>query len=152
VTGQYYNFSNIPFATPPLGELRFAAPTPPKTNRSAVNTGVVTHICFQQIPAWFGIDAPPDPRESEDCLYLDVMVPKRTFDGSLNGTNSGAPVLVWVYGGGYILGDKQEQGDPAGLLAKATAVAGRDGDEGVIWVAINYRVRISHKSARVRGN
>jgi carboxylesterase type B len=141
VSGTYYNFSNIPFTTPPLGALRFAAPVPPKTNRSVVNIGSETRICPQKLPAWItgGAHIPPDPRESEDCLYLDVVVPNHVFDGRHDTQKPKAPVMVWIYGGGYVSGDKQSQGNPAGLLSRAAA-ADPDGD-GIIWVAISYRVR-----------
>lgn len=39
--------------------------------------------------------------QSEDCLFLDVTVPKAIFDGQSRGSAvGGAPVLVWIYGGG----------------------------------------------------
>ena len=41
-----------------------------------------------------------DPRTTEDCLFLDVVVPKKIFDNA--GSGSGAAVLVWIYGGGYV--------------------------------------------------
>lgn len=47
----------------------------------------------------------PDPRTSEDCLFLDVMVPKAIFEGAYSSRkrgspSKGSPVLVWIYGGG----------------------------------------------------
>jgi carboxylesterase type B len=74
----------------------------------------------------------PDPRTSEDCLFLDVIVPTSIF----NATSAGAPVLVWIYGGGYTEGDKSGSGDPAGLVATSQ----ENGAEGVIFVAMNYRL------------
>ena len=49
-----------------------------------------------------------DPRTTEDCLFLDVVVPQTILKSASNKTNltSGAPVLVWIYGGGYIAGEK----------------------------------------------
>ena len=67
---------------------------------------------------------------SEDCLYLDVDVPKSMFDRRTRG--KGAPVLVWIYGGGYTAGSKWQFGSGAGLLAIAK--------EPIIYVALNYRV------------
>lgn len=46
----------------------------------------------------------PDPRTTEDCLFLDVVVAESIF--SQAGTGNRAPVLVWIYGGGYVNGDK----------------------------------------------
>jgi carboxylesterase type B len=68
---------------------------------------------------------------SEDCLFLDVNVPKKVFDG--RSKKKGAPVLVWIYGGGYTAGSKWQFGSGAGLLAAA--------EEPIIYVALNYRVR-----------
>lgn len=47
-----------------------------------------------------------------------------------------APVMVWIYGGGYTGGSKAGSGNPAGLLARAQD----NGQEGVIYVAMNYRL------------
>jgi carboxylesterase type B len=60
------------------------------------------------------------------------MVPTTIF----NASSAGAPVLVWIYGGGYTEGDKSGSGNPAGLLATSL----ENGGEGVIFVAMNYRL------------
>jgi carboxylesterase type B len=49
---------------------------------------------------------------------------------------AGAPVLVWIYGGGYVAGDKTSSGNPAGLVASSL----QNGSEGVVFVAMNYRL------------
>ncbi|KIW06522.1 uncharacterized protein PV09_02956 [Verruconis gallopava] len=164
---KFYNFSNIPFAAPPLGELRFAAPQPPlKSTSSEPNTGAGIKICPQAIPgnieiaSAFGTDyivelfrgngtanpdlipinttvAPfsytPNPFETEDCLYLDVVVPEEIFNA---GPSAKAPVLVQIYGGGYVFGDKAgltgTTGRPEGLLE-------RSGNK-IIYVTMNYRL------------
>ncbi|KAF2033354.1 alpha/beta-hydrolase [Setomelanomma holmii] len=163
-TGNFYNFSNIRYAAPPVGNLRFAAPQAPAQNRSSVNTGSTSRsrICPQAGPAWLQsatqfltsltlgipynntqIFTPPgansssivpaqDPRESEDCLFLDVFVPEDVL--SKAGQGYGAPVLVWIYGGGYTLGNKNN--NPAGLLA----ASGNSSNGDVIYVAMNYRL------------
>lgn len=104
-SGQYYNFSNVRYAAPPIGNLRFAAPTEPSTSQKVFNDGHKAVTCIQATPAWavfseawvtngtaaFNISAgyqppnitslpPQDPSEKEDCLFLDVMVPKLIFD------------------------------------------------------------------------
>lgn len=125
-TGAYYNFSNIRYAAPPTGNLRFQAPQKPKKNRGTVQTGLPDRICAQASPAWeiiagqflpaylegqtkfnessfnttIGSAPTLDPRTTEDCLFLDVLVPKNIFENA--GKGSGAPVLVWIYGGGYV--------------------------------------------------
>ena len=98
----------------------------------------------------------PDPRTSEDCLFLDVMVPTSIFNSAQaqqrkRGTPynvecvpgepcqevpAGAPVLVWIYGGGYTGGDKTSSGNAAGLIASSL----QNGSEGVVFVAMNYRL------------
>ncbi|KAF0329845.1 carboxylesterase family protein [Colletotrichum asianum] len=80
----------------------------------------------------------PDPRTNEDCLVLDVVVPKSAFEQhrSTNISGSGVPVIVWFQGGGYTTGSKDQFGGPAGLLAQATAFE----PDGLVFVAINYRL------------
>lgn len=58
-----------------------------------------------------------DPRTTEDCLFLDVVVPKAIYEAA--GTGAGAPVMVWIYGGGYTAGSKSDSGNPAGLIARS---------------------------------
>lgn len=131
-TGGYYNFSNIRYAAPPTGANRFNAPQLPAVNRSVVQVGFPSRICPQADPVWPAIvkdylplylaegrttfsesdfDEPPitssnlpiqDSRTTEDCLFLDVVVPEGIFNSTGNGP--GAPVLVWIYGGGYTEG------------------------------------------------
>jgi acetylcholinesterase len=76
---------------------------------------------------------PPGPAgQSEDCLFLDVFAPKDVLEKA--GKGYGAPVLVWIYGGGYTNGNKNN--NPAGLLA----ASGNVSDADVIYVAMNYRL------------
>ncbi|CAI6338944.1 unnamed protein product [Periconia digitata] len=161
-SGGFYNFSNIRYAAPPVGELRFAVPQEPAVNRSAVNIGDVGSRCPQATPAWSAITrefllslltgapfnattyvppganasspAPPaGPLETEDCLFLDVFAPKAILDKA-NSSSSGAPVLVWIYGGGYTVGDKYN--NPAGLLA----ASGNTSLGEIVYVSLNYRL------------
>ena len=71
------------------------------------------------------------PAQSEDCLFLDVVVPEGIFN-----SNEQHPVLVWIYGGGYTAGSKSGSGNPAGLLERSQM----DNSSGVIYVAMNYRL------------
>jgi len=105
-TGQYYSFSNIRYAQPPTGDLRFAAPLPPLTNRT-LQKGEIQRSCPQAYPLWYlrnirQLDdvPPPDPDEDEDCLFLDVVVPEKAFEKAKGNGRGGAPVMVWIYGGG----------------------------------------------------
>ena len=166
-TGQFYNFSNIRYAAPPVGDLRFRAPQPPETNRSSVNDGSMGRTCVQANPSWTqfafsylqryftgqgnnmtqadldrlnsSVNAQSvlqsvDPRTTEDCLFLDVLVPQNIWQNK-GAPNKGAPVLVWIYGGGYVDGDKSGN-NPAGLIYRSEA----NNSGGVIFVALNYRL------------
>ena len=101
----------------------------------------------------FASSLTPGPGVSEDCLFLDVIVPEKVFNVTkTNGTSgyhearcvpghpckvpSGAPVLVWIYGGGYTAGSKTSEGHPASLVARSLE---NDG-EGIVYVAMNYRL------------
>jgi len=74
--------------------------------------------------------------QSEDCLLLDVSVPKPSYDLQVAGKLAKPlPVMVWIHGGGYIEGAKNEV-NPQGLLAQSR----RNVAPGVVFVAINYRL------------
>ncbi|CAL3965046.1 unnamed protein product [Diplocarpon coronariae] len=82
-------------------------------------------------------------RTSEDCLFLDVIVnttsgyhEAQCQAGKNCTVSAGAPVLVWIYGGGYTGGSKTGSGDPSSLIAKSLE---NDG-EGVVYLAMNYRL------------
>ncbi|PYH70533.1 carboxylesterase family protein [Aspergillus vadensis CBS 113365] len=153
---QAYNFSNIRFAAPPVSTQRFRPPLPPSTNRTEIQNGAVGRVCPQGEPIWsteilipffesiltgtpfngsddisdYPIVWPPgDARVTEDCLFLDVVVPKSVFEGS-----EAAPVLVWFDGGGFVTGDKTEV-LPTGLLERGSEVG-----EDFVYVAVNYRL------------
>ena len=74
--------------------------------------------------------------ESEDCLFLDVYVPKKTFDQRKNPTKKKSPIFLWIHAGGFYLGHKKSNTDFKGLLAKSQ----EESKEPVIVVSINYRV------------
>ncbi|CZR65500.1 related to cholinesterase [Phialocephala subalpina] len=178
-SGSYYNFTNIRYAQPPTGNLRFSPPLPPiGINKTVNDGGSVPIMCAQAGPAWeatafrilgganasqFSPNPPPlnlsslptaMPGEVEDCLFLDVMVPTSIFDkkevkpgGELSASDKAnsimidesiAPVMVWIFGGGFVSGSKTHSGNPAGILERAQENNG----EGVIFVALNYRLGI----------
>lgn len=80
------------------------------------------------------------PSETEDCLFLDVHIPKEIFDRreNKNSNGNGSAIILWVHGGGLILGSKTTDADFKGLLAKSR----ENSQEPVIVVSINYRVSI----------
>ena len=94
----------------------------------------------------------PDPRTSEDCLFLDVIVPEQVLQKAAPTNKSApnaalAPVLVWIYGGGYTNGDKSKEGryDPSGLFKASQSM----GNEGFVFVAMNYRVSMKQGNMRL---
>ncbi|KAH8817775.1 Alpha/Beta hydrolase protein [Flagelloscypha sp. PMI_526] len=154
----YYTFSNIRYAAPPVGSLRWRAPQPPLINRSSIIqiSPERNVICPQSSPAWFNnasiflkdnlgpfapqLDAGPllldpsqptpdlDPRTSEDCLVLDVFAPKHLFHHYHH-----APVLVWIHGGGYTARSKDAFFfTPEGMYNVSYP--------GFVAVSINYRL------------
>ena len=107
-------YLGIPFAAPPVGDLRWCAPQP-LTPWEGVKTAV---------------EFAPDPYQgdgsgnvSEDCLYLNVWTSNPDPGGNL-------PVLVWIYGGGFSFGSTSTPVHNGEHLAR----------KGVVLVSINYRV------------
>lgn len=165
----YLNFSNIPYAAPPIGEGRFNVPWYPEYNESApVNNGTRRAICPQFQVGWGSAakefvhdmllepvlpgkwkdpittdqyehyEKKPqlDPESSEDCLLLDVLVPKIVWERRNNRDIKG-PTIVWIHGGGFIFGSKHLFGSPEKLL---DAAEGSHPLTSIIHVSINYRL------------
>ncbi|XP_065209335.1 juvenile hormone esterase-like isoform X2 [Planococcus citri] len=82
----FYSFQSIPYAEPPVGELRFQDPVPAKSWQGVKDATVESPICINQL---FG-----HVSGHEDCLYLNVYTPKITNDTLL-------PVMVYIYGGHF---------------------------------------------------
>uniref|UniRef100_A0A8D2DYY6 Carboxylic ester hydrolase n=1 Tax=Sciurus vulgaris TaxID=55149 RepID=A0A8D2DYY6_SCIVU len=99
-----HTFLGIPFAKPPLGPLRFAAPEPPEP-WSGVRDGTFhPAMCLQNADIMNtealnlgNINLPPIPM-SEDCLYLNIYSPTYAREGS------NLPVMVWIHGGALVVG------------------------------------------------
>lgn len=108
-------YKGIPFAAPPVGELRWRAPQP-----AANWDGVRQANKFAPGPIQGGN---PPSGKSEDCLYLNVWSPAKSG-------NEKIPVLVWIYGGGFSFGATSEATYSGEKLAK----------KGVVLVSIAYRV------------
>jgi len=111
-------------------------------------SGVNVSILAKQYHVVNASEVPaPDLRTSEDCLFLDVVVPASIYNSKYarqrrgeicdyECKSTGAPVLVWIYGGLFVQGDKTGSGNPATLIARSQASNGT----GVIFVAMNYRL------------
>jgi para-nitrobenzyl esterase len=118
------SFKGIPFAAPPVGDLRWRPPPP-----AARWTGVrqATEFGADCMQGRFGpppaAGAPPAPAPSEDCLFLNVWRPSSSAPGAK------LPVMVWIYGGGFVFGSSAMPSTSGTQFAK----------QGVILVAGNYR-------------
>jgi hypothetical protein len=117
------SFKGIPFAAPPIGDLRWRAPQPVKAWRGDRSADQFGPKCMQT--ARLGNIDPLNPRMSEDCLYLNVWTPAKSADDRL-------PVMVWIYGGSFNVGAGSEPWYDGTNLAK----------KGVIVVTLNYRVDV----------
>ena len=119
-------YMGVPFAQPPVRELRWAAPQPLKPWKGIWNADTRLTNCYIPLRAttlnhYFG-----EIRSSEDCLYANVWTPAQAKAGDK------LPVVVWIHGGGFQEGSinfEVYSGEP---LAK----------KGVIFVGLDYRVNI----------
>jgi len=121
-TGMQFYFG-VPFAKPPVGDLRWKAPQP-----LANWTGVKQTKKFGARPVQgivFGDMQSRSDGISEDCLYLNVWSPAKS-------KQTGLPVLVYFYGGGYVAGDGSEPRYDGESMAK----------KGIVVVTVNYRLGI----------
>ena len=107
-------FRGIPFAAPPVGDLRWRPPQPAAKWDGVRPADKFAPQCVQSIQA---------PAMSEDCLYLNVWTPAKS-------PSARVPVLVWIFGGGFNVG--------------ATSVPTYSGEQlarkGVVLVSISYRL------------
>ena len=122
--GKVRTFKGIPYAAPPVGRLRWKPPQPalPWTGvrkavdypRRAMQGRIYDDMVFH--------DAGP----SEDCLYLNIWMPENHPESRR------LPVMVWIYGGGFVAGSTSEPRQDAGNLSK----------QGVMVVSIGYRLGV----------
>jgi len=117
-----YSFKGIPYAAPPMGELRWRAPRAAADWQGIRPATEYAPHCAQPLSeqAWY--DQQP---MSEDCLTLNVWTPELKPDEPL-------PVMVWIHGGGYTLG--------SGNVARSNSPA--LASHGVVQVTINYRLSV----------
>jgi para-nitrobenzyl esterase len=113
-------YKGIPFAAPPVGDLRWRPPV-----HAASWTGTRKADAFAPACMQVGVSMPGEtaPTVSEDCLYLNVWNPAKTATEHL-------PVIVWIYGGGYINGS----------AAMPLYWGDRLAQKGIIVVTIAYRL------------
>jgi para-nitrobenzyl esterase len=119
-------FRGIPFAAPPVGDLRWSEPQPVVPWSGIREAREFAPRCMQQ-PLFSDMmfrSASP----SEDCLYLNIWTPAK-----LGGSQQRKlPVLVYVYGGGFMAGDSSEKRYDGAALAR----------RGIVVVTMNYRLGV----------
>ncbi len=128
-SGDVREYKGIPFASPPLGKLRWKAPRPVIPWKGIKVCDRFGPSPMQKDPVPFSMWSaewliPKEPI-SEDCLYLNVWT-------GATGPKEMRPVLVWIYGGGFV------SGGSAVPIYDGEAIA----KKGVIFVSCNYRVGI----------
>jgi para-nitrobenzyl esterase len=122
--GKVRTFKGIPYAAPPVGDLRWKPPQPPQPwtgVRKAVEYGA---RCMQG-PIYSDMIF-HDSGPSEDCLHLSLWMPAAVP------AQTRLPVMVWIYGGGFAAGATSEPRQDGGQLSK----------KGVLVVSMDYRLNI----------
>lgn len=90
------SWKGLPYAKPPIGELRFRMPQPPEAWEGVRDASFFGAICPQPKPDEAGLFGFSSPGMSEDCLNLNVWAPAEG--------GSGLPVMVWIHGGSFVTG------------------------------------------------
>lgn len=116
-------FKGIPFAAPPVRELRWRAPAPVVPWQGVRITDRYSPMCLQALRSKNSVFYLGEEPSSEDCLYLNVWSPQPRPDAKL-------PVMVFVYGGGWTIGSGSLPLYSGEGLAR----------KGVVAVTFNYRV------------
>jgi para-nitrobenzyl esterase len=116
-------FKGIPFAEPPVGDLRWSAPKPVKNWTGVRQATQFGPRCMQQ--PLFGDMNFRSNGMSEDCLYLNVWTPAKN-------ANERLPVLVYFFGGGFLAGDGSEPRYDGESMAR----------KGIVSLTVNYRLGV----------
>lgn len=121
-------FKGIPFAAPPLGELRWKPPQAPPRWDGVRRAEAFGNVCVQpsqrnRVPNNVSVDLPDSPPTSEDCLYLNVWTPAE-------GPGDRLPVMVWIFGGAFTEGAGSSPHNDGEALAR----------KGAVLVTFNYRL------------
>jgi para-nitrobenzyl esterase len=112
-------FKGVPYAQAPVGDLRWRAPQPAKSWTGLRDAQAFGADCMQNRVGWD--DTQTKLPISEDCLTLNVWTPEKAAK---------APVMVWIHGGGYVMGSGSQPVFDGAALAR----------RGVVVVTFNYRL------------
>ena len=121
-------FRGIPFAQPPVGELRWKAPQP-VGNWEGVKKADAFGPRAMQRPIFSDMNFRSDG-VNEDCLYLNVWTPAKNNGAGLS--DERLPVLVYFYGGGFVAGDGSEYRYDGESMAR----------RGIVTLTVNYRLNV----------
>lgn len=116
-------YFGVPFAKPPVGDLRWKAPQPLGNWKGVKETKKFGPRPMQAVV--FGDMKSRSDGVSEDCLYLNVWTPAKR-------NTKGLPVLVYFYGGGFVAGDASERRYDGENMSK----------KGIVVVTCNYRLGV----------
>lgn len=142
------SFLGVPFAEPPVGNLRFNNPVPPSSFSGVKNATWYGNACPQMSLLAPGVPLPNNPglagvttylselepqgivAASEDCLYANVVRPA--------GVSAGAnlPVVVWIYGGAFMAGDASAYNGTS-IIARSMSLK-----TPIVYVSFNYRLNV----------
>ncbi|PWT84156.1 MAG: carboxylesterase, partial [Proteobacteria bacterium] len=115
------SYKGIPFAAPPVGDLRWRPPQPAKPWTGVRSAQEYASDCAQK--PFPGDAAPLGTPPAEDCLYANVWLPEKAPSRKM-------PVMVWIYGGGFVNGGSSPSVYDGSQFAK----------RGVVFVSFNYRL------------
>ena len=113
-------FKGIPFARPPLGDLRWREPQPVEPWADIRDASTFRPACTQLSETWNDAEV---PTSTEDCLYLNVATPEWP-------PKAPRPVMAWIHGGSNLSGSGEAPAFEERALVR----------RGIVWVTINYRL------------
>ncbi len=127
-------FKGVPFAKPPIGELRWRSPEKPEPWEGVLQADRFPDMAWQNAPGqhpdtdFYDKELNPaaqDWKMSEDCLYLNVWTPARSAAEKY-------PVYIWIHGGGYSAGYSYEMEFDGEKMAR----------QGIVFVTVGYRLNV----------
>jgi para-nitrobenzyl esterase len=130
IDGATRRFLGIPFAAPPMGELRWRPPEPPAPWDTPLDATEFSSACPQ-----IGSLTSPEDSTEEDCLYLNVWAPEPAPAAPL-------PVMVWFHGGSNVTGSTADTipfVEPPTLFYNGRGLVE---EAGVVVVTANYRLGV----------